>query len=275
MIMQNKTTGTSLETITPAIATQYLKLNRHNRKLSNRTAERLEQAMKDLNWKTNGETIKFGTGLEGKEILLDGQHRLTACVTANVPFSTYVIRGLDPDVFDTIDSGKKRNLADVYSTMGCKSTTMLACSIVLVDRYTIGKLAHHNSSDYPNEVAQTLIDLYPEIITSVNLIERLKKTLPLAPGAVAAAHYIFAQIDVEEADAFAVKLSKGIGLTEHCPIRHFREQMIKDRARKNPWTRFELLGTIIKVWNHVRFARSMTRSATRWTPDTAPQPVAK
>jgi len=275
MIMQNTLQiGTTLETITPAYATNLLKLNRHNRKFSERTAERLIKAMKDNNWKTNGETIKIGEASNGGEILLDGQHRLTACVKSNVPFTTYIIRGLDPDVFDTIDSGKRRNLADVYSTMGCKSTTMLACAILLVDKYYIGKLIA-DGTDYPNEVAGTLLELYPEIVTSVALIDRVKKTLPMNPAPIAAAHYIFAQIDAEQADAFVVKMAKGIGLEEHCPIRHFREHMIKERSRKSPWSRYELVGTIIKVWNHVRFARSMTRSVTRWVPGLHAQPVAK
>tara|TARA_Y100000588_G_scaffold385819_1_gene479936 strand:+ start:2959 stop:3789 length:831 start_codon:yes stop_codon:yes gene_type:complete len=276
MIMQKHTHhGTGPQTITPAQAEMYLKLNRQNRKFSERNVERLMRAMNNSQWKFNGETIKIGIDEDGKEILLDGQHRLTACVRAGKPFVSYIISGLDPDVFDTIDSGKRRSLADVYSTMGCKNCSLLASSILMVDQYTVGRLGLSNKNEYPNDIAGTLLDLYPEIVTSAALIDRIKKTLPFSGAALCAGHYIFAQIDVQQADDFAVKMSKGIGLEEDSPIRHFREQMIRDRSKRNIWNRHEILGSLIKVWNHVRFARPMTRSVNKWVPGTAPQPVAK
>ena len=276
MIMQNTHhVGTGPQTITPAQAELYLKLNRQNRKFSERNVERLMRAMDNSQWKFNGETIKIGIDENGQEILLDGQHRLTACVRAGKPFVSYIISGLDPDVFDTIDSGKRRSLADVYSTMGCQNTSILASSILMVDQYTVGKLGLSNNNEYPNDIASTLLDLYPEIVTSASLVDRIKKTLPFSGAALCAAHYIFSLIDVTEADDFAVKMSKGIGLGDNCPIRHFREQMIKDRSKRNLWNRHEILGSLIKVWNHVRFARPMTRSVNKWVPGMTPQPVAK
>jgi hypothetical protein len=65
-------------------------------------------------WKPNGETIKFT--MDG--VLLDGQHRLAAVALAGVGIETTVVWGLDPDCFDTIDSGRPRSAADMLAIQG-------------------------------------------------------------------------------------------------------------------------------------------------------------
>lgn len=67
-------------------------------------------------WKTNGETIKFGTNGE----LLDGRNRLNAVYKSksgkNIDF--IAIGNLDRNVVDTIDIGMKRTLEHVLKMQG-------------------------------------------------------------------------------------------------------------------------------------------------------------
>lgn len=60
----------------------------------------------------NGETIVFGTSGS----LLQGQHRLTACVRANVGFKTIIVRNVPDRVMYSIDRGKARSFADQLAT---------------------------------------------------------------------------------------------------------------------------------------------------------------
>jgi hypothetical protein len=102
------------ETITPKEATALLKLNKRNRPLSKGVVNRYVEDMKGGRWKFNGSTILISKS----GILLDGQHRLAACIQADVPFQALVVRDLDDDVMATVDAGKKRSAGDALALYG-------------------------------------------------------------------------------------------------------------------------------------------------------------
>ena len=281
------TLSTGLHTILPNEAEQLLSLpTQHNRRTSPKHVKVLANALENNRWIPNGETIKLGSDPDGNQVLIDGQHRLSACVMANKPLRTYVISDLDTECFDTIDSGKRRNLSDVLSVMGTSNCSLLAGALCMVDMYYAKKLGPGGKSyNYPNEVAKELYDKYePEICKSVNMVATLKKTLPLPPTVAAAGHYIFSAIaDPSEptgdcsaqADTFLDKLGKGIGLGETCPVRHLRELCFRIKDRQHRWNRFEYLAGLIKTWNHVRFDRPMSRPVKRYNGGMADFPKAK
>ena len=100
---------TTVEIITPEMAKEYLKNNTKNRNISEVKVNTYAQEMRAGRWKLNGETISF----DKNNALNNGQHRLRACIKANVPFPCVVVRGTDVDVMDTIDCGKGRSASDV------------------------------------------------------------------------------------------------------------------------------------------------------------------
>jgi len=87
-------------------------------------------AMIEGEWLYNGEAIKFDR--DGR--LVDGQHRLEAVVKANKPIAFLVIRGLDPEVFKTIDTGKKRSAGDVLAIKGVKNPNAVGAAMRLLHR---------------------------------------------------------------------------------------------------------------------------------------------
>ena len=101
----------SIECITPDTAKRMLETNVQNRK---KKRESIVAALNDGEWRLNGETIVFSdTG-----VLLDGQNRLAACVRADKPIYTIVVRGIKGDVQATMDAGVKRSVADQLRIMG-------------------------------------------------------------------------------------------------------------------------------------------------------------
>lgn len=114
-----------VETITPELAAKYLKLNNINRPLNKQTVAFYAKEMTNGEWKLNGEAICF----QG-DVLVNGQHRLQACIQSNTPFRTAVIRGVEENSLITYDSGKLRTNADVLSLKGIKYSTTVASSIV-------------------------------------------------------------------------------------------------------------------------------------------------
>jgi len=103
--MDNATTlDFTVETITPAAAAELLNKNTNNRKPSTKHIAIIAEAMKNGHFHVTGDAIRIGK--DGT--LYDGQHRLMACVKADVPFTTAVVRNLDLSAMMVIDGGKRR-----------------------------------------------------------------------------------------------------------------------------------------------------------------------
>lgn len=109
-------TTSTLVTITPSIAQEMLTHNTHNRPLSNATIYKYASFIKRGEWVVNGESIKFDCNGN----LIDGQHRLKAVIISGKPIQSYVVRGLDPEVFSVIDTNLKRTARHALALDGAK-----------------------------------------------------------------------------------------------------------------------------------------------------------
>ena len=114
--MESKIIKKTIE-ITPELAEKWLEKNDQNqRHVISAHVRRLAEDMKSGKWEQNGETIKFDT--EGN--LLDGQHRLLACIEAGVSFTSIVVTGIQNAARMTIDVGTQRTPKDVLRFGGHK-----------------------------------------------------------------------------------------------------------------------------------------------------------
>ena len=104
-----------LVTITPEMAEEMLKRNIANRKVNQANVNRIAADMATGNYRINGETIKISSNGE----ILDGQHRLLACIKSGVPFKSYIVYNVEREAIGTIDMGKGRSVADSLNVMGC------------------------------------------------------------------------------------------------------------------------------------------------------------
>jgi len=100
----------SFMTITPKMAAEWLSKNKDNRPIRSWWVNRLVEHMLAGTFVSEGwDAIAFfkdGT-------LKNGQHRLTACVKANVPFESLVVTGLtNPQVYKFGDGGQTRRVSD-------------------------------------------------------------------------------------------------------------------------------------------------------------------
>lgn len=112
--------------VTPEMASEWLAYNDGNRRLIVNHVAALAAVLSRGEWTLNGATVKFSSS--GR--LLDGQHRLTACVQAGVGFWTYVVYGLDDSAFDTIDTTvAPRKASDILSIYGKTNAHHLAAAV--------------------------------------------------------------------------------------------------------------------------------------------------
>lgn len=114
-----------VEVITPEVAKCYLEHNEGNRILNKGQVAFFAKMMQEGTWQVNGEAIVFDKN--GR--LVNGQHRLSACLYANVPFETMVIRGVEEETFYTFDTGKVRTSGDVLKIGNVMYGTMIAAII--------------------------------------------------------------------------------------------------------------------------------------------------
>ena len=111
--------------ITPDKALELLKFNKRNRGLRKPLVMfYTDQMIKGL-WKFNGEPIIFADG----GLLLDGQHRLAAVVKSKKEQKFIIVEGIDPDTFDTIDTGAIRTGGDMLNIQGVKDANFVSAMI--------------------------------------------------------------------------------------------------------------------------------------------------
>lgn len=271
--------NTSITTITPDQATGYLDTVRDNRNISQKHVRNLSDSLQDNRWMVNGESVKFATDDEGQSYLMDGQHRMLAIIKSGLPMTTVVIEGLDPLSFPSIDSGKRRSLSDVLSILDYAHPGVLAAGLAIIERYYdqgIGS-GGASSASLANETAEALMNKRPDLTKSAALAARMTSTNTVSASITCAMHYIFAHLppksaqvglvgeaaaileQEEAADTFFVKLGRGLALTEDCPIRRFREVMIRHKRSKTSCTRYYILAGVIKAWNHWRKGTQLKR----------------
>ena len=117
------------KTITPAMAKAMLdesqNLGASNRRVSQQHVDLYAEEMRHGRWKLNGVAIK----LDEQGAILDGQHRLQACVAAGIPFQTIVMSGVPRDTFDTLDCGRARTTSQVLQMADVKYNALIASII--------------------------------------------------------------------------------------------------------------------------------------------------
>lgn len=132
-----------VETITPDKAHEYLERHKgQNRNISKAVVDSYATSMSQGKWLLNGEPIVFD--IHG--ILQNGYHRLTACEKAGVPFQTFVVRGVEPEVFTTFDCGRHRTVGQLIGMQGVKHYNTVASAVQLSYRLKSGHAVGENVS---------------------------------------------------------------------------------------------------------------------------------
>lgn len=211
-------------TVTPAKARALLKLNSRNRKLSKGLVSKYAGDMRAGRWPYNGDPIRVSEG----GVLLDGQHRLYACVEADKPFEAELIEGLPDSVAMTIDGGRRRSAADVLNMLhgGSMSSVGTAASAKLILNYLIGiSIATQQS----NTSIVTLIENEPDI-AKWHIAARVadKIVLPSTLGAVLFLGTRAATYE-KRAHQFIEPLMKGEGLKAGDPRLALRNGFVNKR----------------------------------------------
>jgi hypothetical protein len=239
------------ETITPKKAQEYLKLNTRNRPLRHTHVARLAQDIRNGHFVFNGDPIRFA-GNNGSEVLLDGQHRLSAVVMADRPIESIVIRDLDEAAFDTIDRGSSRTLGDILSRKGEKYYTHLATAARVVWRLEFGEW---DRKEYftPSELDRTL-DAYPQLRPSMEFVANNYFNNPMkiiSPGAAAALHALCYPTHPRLADKFWERVLTGEDVQRGTPEALLSKRLHENVNNTTKLRQQQIVAMAIKAWNSI------------------------
>lgn len=227
--------------ITPELAAILLGNNEGNRPKKQRVLDTYVRDMQQGNFRLTGETII----LDENGLLMNGQHRLNACILAGVPFPAMIVSGVPRRAFLDLDSGEKRRAADWLSSGNYSEQNAKTLAAALRVLWTFDQGAMCSQKRYPSndEIAHTL-EQHGKIRQFVS--STFTKSVKGMPGSlVAALRYLFGQYNDEVAAEFFARLSTGEMLRRDHPILKLRNKL----ASEEHLSQLEVAALTIKAWN--------------------------
>lgn len=238
-----------IERITPAVAMNMLSKNVHNRDLMR--FELVSKALEEGEWALNGATIVFSD--EGA--LLDGQHRLTACVKTGIPFDTIVVRGIKSRQQMTMDVGVKRKIADFLKMDGYKDANAVAgIGNAIYRADTLGLSSSFTLASGERGTLMTTVDFIEKnydsriepILPSVRAVSRMYRGVHKSTMAV-----LFDQFRKAGDDELSAFVGQVVGRTDACQTVALLKSRLSENAMKTTGKLPQkvIAALFIKTWN--------------------------
>lgn len=122
-----------VEDIDPSLAKLLLDANQKNRRISDVLVTAMARDMIEGRWRLSHQ----GIALDKTGRLLDGQHRLSAIIKANVTIRMVVTYNVEPDAFEVIDlGGRARSIADMFAlSHNLKYSTTFVAALRILRAY--------------------------------------------------------------------------------------------------------------------------------------------
>lgn len=276
--------------ITPEMAREWLDRHDHVVQQNDIAGERRTGGNRPIRWNDvdayardmtaghwdgdNGETLKIAC--DGT--IPDGQHRLYACLKAQVPFRSLVVTGVAPQAQDTIDTGIKRKLSDQLMLKGEVNYTLLAALARWSWRWLRGVRIRGGASlptPTPAEITE-YIAAAPHLRDAAAFAARARMTFRSMRGPVfGMAWLLFHEKDSLAANVFLERVIDGANIGVGHPAHTLRARIYRAKETGERFTEHEQLALMIIAWNAFREDRKLTIikfPAGGLTPKTFPEP---
>jgi hypothetical protein len=213
--------------------------------------------MADGLWMNNGQSIIFSDTNE----LMDGQQRCHAIVRSGQPQSCVVVRGVPRQAFVTIDSGRRRSLADVLGMEGHKYRRQLAAAGLLAFNYAAGVAQGYTVS---RGTLERFIRNHPYLADMVDQVGGAVHTTRLPHTQLSAVLFLANESRQHDTavDSFILGLVTGANLWKSDARLTFRDWLAMrnsdpHRARGDIGSRM-LFGAVGRAWNAYGAGQKLT-----------------
>lgn len=247
--------------VTPQMAKKWLVQNTSNRPISASTLNGMIRDLQNGKFDYNGESIKIAT--DGR--IIDGQHRLEACVQSGISFRTVVVFGLPFEVQGSIDVGNPRKYSHQLALRGVANAETVA-SIVR-------RIALWNSNVYFSRGGRRAKPTRPELDALLNqfsvqiekaaqFAEAHAKGVGVAKSIIGLTHFIFSRHSIEDADDFLTKVSTGENMEYDHPAMALRRRIVNEKEKVGVGHRINeesMTACFIIAWNAYRKGNRIAR----------------
>ena len=246
---------TEWDTITPKKALHILEANQN---FKNRSISKFKVTLytRDLESSEGWINNHCGIAFTVDGTLIDGYHRLHAIVKANKSAYMSISYNLPLELFDVVDTGRRRSGSDSLKIDGClHSTHAAACTRLL---YMYQHCPTESWSGLHNQISNSKIRQYykkykKEMDQGYSLAKGIYQYSKVLPLSIALTNYVLA-VKVGWDDLviapFFEKIYIGTDLSRTDPCLSFRSQLVKKiyKAKGGNYRRF-LLNATIKCFN--------------------------
>ena len=216
-----------LTTITPETAPEMLAhRDEHQRNVRFYKVQIMAGLMKQgpTVWMLNGDSIKF----DKNGSLIDGQHRLEAVVLSGATIQSYVVRGLEPKSFSTLDAGIPRKLHDTFCTSGLDRASERASLVTWLWRFERGPLGVNRREGAPPIVA---LEIHKKWVKQIDAsLQAVGTPKGVQKRWVAFIRMLYVvtvdQVDPEKLELWCKKFTKGFPMEENDSAAHLREYLV-------------------------------------------------
>lgn len=233
----------------PEAAQQFLQTaNTDNRPLARSNRDALVRDIKADSFEMTGDTIKVSES--GR--LLDGQHRLDACLRAGRNLRSYVAFGIKEDVFDVLDQGRKRTPGDVLAYAGVKDSNIIAAGVRWAEAFRLKTSSKHLKLSV-RDVRKLATGRHKALGHWVGHGRMINAGFKHSPSMITALLYTVAQSSKELAESFAQDWTAGPKFpntrNNNFTVLAKRILEISTHGRVDPTTRAALVVMTFNAWN--------------------------
>jgi len=215
--------------ISPAAAEKLLSTANHgNRNIRSSVVKMLVTAIEQGAMLLAPDAIAVtGPSLADPGRLLNGQHRLAACLESQSPIRVIAYFGADPSVFEVCDRQSRRSAADLLSMGGVPNANAVAGVCNIISGYGT------NSRLEPRE-ARALVETYPDLTDFVAAHTNAARVVTNAGAALVAALYVCQSgEDRASGEDFANQVLYGEGLNRGAPAYALRHRLMELRSKSH------------------------------------------
>lgn len=252
-------------TITPADATRLMEqhedavrqsgLNSLNRIINDNTVTQYGRDMAEGKWIPNGESVKRCDN--GR--IVDGQHRLWACIQSQAPFKTAFVNNIpakDADkVFVTTDIGRVKIPSAFLSASGVGYGGIVAPAARLIMAYKNHKTLTKTHMITTPEIVE-FGKKHEHLADSAAFVAKYQGYAPVST--LCAWHFLMSEKSAEDAAKFIIDLKQGTGLSKGDALYAMRERLIQNKqSRTQKLNSKSVFALGLNIWNDRR--RGMKR----------------
>lgn len=191
--------------------------------------------------------------------IINGRHRLTACVQAGIPIVVDMVKGANPAIMSSLDDGKVRSKADIVSMTvdGISYHNSVAKAINFIKQYkgnrTLAVGGNRSRKPFTNLQLKKFIDANQEV--TFDIYECAKEihngTHLVGRGELTGFYYILRKVNPEMAKRYVIDgIVNGVGIEDDSPIAYVRQKLLEVKmSRAKSLTMRDKMVLLIKGWN--------------------------